>query len=168
MSNRSKKAKTSQLRAATGNAKNSQHITKISASSDRHNQDMPKDLSKDGLQSELVVTDTGAVETRPAEKNELNQPKKLTRAEKKAAKLARKNDEERPIKSYFILFRPFVRLGRYLRDSWREIRQVRWPNRKTTWKLTLAVLVYSALFIVFLTLIDVFFTFIFDLLFKTN
>lgn len=163
MSNRSKKAKTSQLRAAAGNTKNSQHITKISASSSHRREDAPKPAD---LESELVVTDTGAVETRPAEKTELNQPKKLTRAEKKAARLARKNDEERPIKSYFLLFRPFVRLGRYLRDSWREIRQVRWPNRKTTWKLTLAVLVYSALFIVFLTLIDVFFTFIFDLLFK--
>ena len=32
--------------------------------------------------------------------------------------------------------------------------------------MTLAVLVYAALFMVFLTLLDVFFTFIFDLLFK--
>ena len=77
-----------------------------------------------------------------------------------------KSDAEKPLKSYFILFRPFVAFGRYLRDSWREIRQVRWPNRKATWKMTLAVLVYAALFMVFLTLLDVFFTFIFDLLFK--
>lgn len=75
---------------------------------------------------------------------------------------------EKPLKQVFILARPFVALGRYLRDSWRELRQVRWPNRKATWKMTLAVLVYCAIFIVFIMLLDALFTFLFDLLLKTN
>lgn len=75
---------------------------------------------------------------------------------------------EKPLKQVFILARPFVALGRYLRNSWRELRQVRWPNRKATWKMTLAVLVYCAIFIVFIMLLDALFTFIFDLLLKTN
>lgn len=180
MSNRTKKSKTDQLRAATGH-KSGQHITKISASSSRHSdektastkieasttaQTKALDRELDGAKVENIVENTGKLETRPVADPELNRPKKLTRAEKKAAKLARKNEEERPIKSYFILFRPFVALGRYLRDSWREIRQVRWPNRKATWKMTLAVLVYVAGFMIVLALLDMFFTFIFDLLFK--
>ena len=66
----------------------------------------------------------------------------------------------------FILFRPFVALGRYLRDSWHEIRQVRWPNRKATWKMVLAVLIYTALFVLIISLLDMFFTWLFSLIIK--
>ena len=82
-------------------------------------------------------------------------------AEKKAKK-AQKDGE----KKAFILFRPFVAFGRYLRDSWREIRQVRWPNRKATWKMVLAVLVYTALFIILISLLDMFFTWLSSLIIK--
>ncbi len=71
-------------------------------------------------------------------------------------------------KKVFILFRPFVAFGRYLRDAWREIRQVRWPNRKATWKMVLAVLVYTALFIVLISLLDLFFTWLFGLILGNN
>lgn len=170
MSNRTKKAKTDQLRAATGHAKPGPHITKITATSSRDKDSAKPDTKKDGKKpdGELITTDTGKTEVQAFDQAnaELNTPKKLSRKERRAIKQSQKTDEERPLKNYFILIRPFVGLGRYLRDSWREIRQVRWPNRKATWKMTLAVLVYCALFMVFLTLLDVFFTFIFDLLFK--
>lgn len=171
MSNRTKQTKS--LKTAAFGNKKSPHITKITASStprESQNSHQPSNSKStqvlDGAKVENVVKPTGKMETRPVANPELNTPKKLTRAEKKAARLAKKNDEERPLKSYFLLVRPFVALGRYLRDSWREIRQVRWPNRKATWKMTLAVLIYVAFFIIFLTLIDILFTFIFDLLFK--
>lgn len=89
------------------------------------------------------------------------------RNEKPAGKIAEpkvKKSEKK--KKTFILFRPFVALGRYLRDSWREIRQVRWPNRKATWKMVLAVLVYTALFVLIITLLDMFFTWLFSLIIK--
>lgn len=95
--------------------------------------------------------------------------KPKTKAKPAKAKIkAKANTPEKPLKQVFILARPFVALGRYLRNSWRELRQVRWPNRKATWKMTLAVLVYCAIFIVFIMLLDALFTFIFDLLLKTN
>lgn len=94
--------------------------------------------------------------------------KKVVLKDKKSAK---KQAKGRPVKSsddkkVFILFRPFVALGRYLRDSWREIRQVRWPNRKATFKMVLAVLVYTALFVLIITLLDLFFTWLFSLIIK--
>ena len=58
--------------------------------------------------------------------------------------------------------RPFAALGHYIANSWREIRQVRWPNRKTTWKMVLAVIVYTAIFVAFITLIDALLTLIFN------
>ena len=83
---------------------------------------------------------------------------------RKAAKLERKKAREAENKKVFILFRPFVVLGRYLRDAWREIRQVRWPSRKDTWKMVLAVIAYTALFVIFISLLDLFFKWLFGLI----
>ncbi len=66
----------------------------------------------------------------------------------------------------FILFRPFIALGHYLRDSWRELRQVHWPSRKATWQMLIAVILYAALFMVLITLFDLFFTWLFNLIFN--
>lgn len=35
---------------------------------------------------------------------------------------------------------------RYLVNSWRELRQVYWPNRRETWRLTAAVFVFAIVF----------------------
>lgn len=34
----------------------------------------------------------------------------------------------------------------YFVNSWREVRQVTWPTRRETWRLTLAVFVFSVIF----------------------
>lgn len=83
---------------------------------------------------------------------------------RKAAKEAKLKEEPKDKKKVFILFRPFVAFFRYLRDAWREIRQVRWPNRKATWKMVLAVLIYTALFVILISLLDLFFTWLFNLI----
>ncbi|MBR3131939.1 preprotein translocase subunit SecE [Candidatus Saccharibacteria bacterium] len=85
--------------------------------------------------------------------------KELKKAEKEISS-DKKTKEKKP----FILIRPFVYLWRYIRDSWRELRQVRWPNRKATWKMVLAVLVYTALFVVIISLLDMFFSWLFNLI----
>ena len=92
---------------------------------------------------------------------------KVKAKEQKKAEKATKNAENDG-KKVFILFRPFVALGRYLRDSWKEIRQVRWPNRKATWKMVIAVLIYTALFMIIILLLDLFFKFIFGLILGNN
>ena len=84
-------------------------------------------------------------------KQEKIKAKEARKAEKRAKK------EEKEGKKVFILFRPFVALFRYLRDSWREIRQVRWPNNKATFKMVLAVLAYTALFVTLISLLDLIF-----------
>ncbi|MBR2840165.1 preprotein translocase subunit SecE [Candidatus Saccharibacteria bacterium] len=92
--------------------------------------------------------------------------KKTTKAKQKELKKAEKaiGDAKKSGKKPFILFRPFVALWMYLRDSWRELRQVRWPNAKATWKMVLAVLVYTALFVVVIFLLDLFFSWLFNLI----
>ena len=95
------------------------------------------------------------IEDKKSAKNAKKEAKKAQKAEKRAEK-------EKANKKHFILFRPFCAFGRYFRDSWREIRQVRWPNRKLTWKMVLAVIIYAAFFLILITLLDI----LFDLVFK--
>ena len=90
--------------------------------------------------------------------------KKSEKLKRKKAKVAEKAIGKKSEKKPFILIRPFVYLFRYIRDSWRELRQVRWPNRKATWKMVLAVIVYTALFVLFISLLDVFFSWLFNII----
>ena len=83
---------------------------------------------------------------------------KETLAEKPKAKPDEKKSEKKP----FILIRPLVYFFRYLRDSWHEIRQVRWPSRKATWKLFFAIIIYTVIIGAIIMLLDVFFTWLFN------
>ena len=92
-------------------------------------------------------------------KTEKAKAAKVKKAEKAVSKVGDKN-EKKP----FILFRPFVALFRYLHDSWLELRQVRWPSRKATWKMVLAVIVYTLLFMAFIAVLDLIFGKLFKLI----
>ena len=105
----------------------------------------------------VITREKVVIEDKKSAKNAKKEAKKSKKAEKKAEKT-------KSNKKYFILFRPFCAFGRYLRDSWREIRQVRWPSRKLTWKMVLAVVIYAALFLVLITLLDILFDFVFKLI----
>lgn len=144
------------------------NITKITAKS-RPQATAAADPTKPKTQTKPTETQTKVTKAQAKQQAKLAKTKaKTAKAKIKAKTKTKTNTPEKPLKQVFILARPFVALGRYLRNSWRELRQVRWPNRKATWKMTLAVLVYCAIFIVFIMLLDALFTFIFDLLLKTN
>lgn len=42
----------------------------------------------------------------------------------------------------------------YLINSWRELKQVTWPDRRTTWKLVLAVFIFAVFFGLVIALVD--------------
>ncbi|HSW99534.1 MAG TPA: preprotein translocase subunit SecE [Patescibacteria group bacterium] len=42
----------------------------------------------------------------------------------------------------------------YFRNSWIELRQVTWPNRRESWQLTSAVIVFAALFGIMIAIVD--------------
>ncbi len=129
-------------------------VTKIKAS------DSPKKEDKSDAptitRKKVVVKD---------KKTEKIKRKKQKQTEKKLASSEKKQTSE---KKPFVLFRPFVYLGRYVRDSWSELRQVRWPNRKATWKMVLAIVIYSAFFMILITLLDLLFTWLFSLILGNN
>ncbi|MGK2896692.1 MAG: preprotein translocase subunit SecE [Candidatus Saccharimonadales bacterium] len=54
----------------------------------------------------------------------------------------------------------------YFAGAWYELKQVRWPTRKATWGLTIAVLLFSLFFVVFILLLDAGFKYLFEQLLK--
>lgn len=58
----------------------------------------------------------------------------------------------------------FARIKDYFAGAWFELRQVRWPDRKSTWSMTGALLLFTAMFVIFILLIDALFRYIFELI----
>ncbi|MDR0979782.1 MAG: preprotein translocase subunit SecE [Candidatus Nomurabacteria bacterium] len=81
---------------------------------------------------------------------------KRAKAPKDTTKNVAKGD-----KKPFVIFRPFIRFGAYIAASFRELRQMRFPNRKAAWKMTFAVVVYALIFFIFIALLDAFWGIVF-------
>ena len=131
------------------------NVTRIKAKDDG-----PKNVTKKSEDAEVtrkVSVKAKNSENKKVRAKEAAAAKKAEKAEKKVAKKAEKEG-----KKVFFLFRPFAAIGRYVRDSFREVRQVRWPDRKSTWKMTLSVVFYVLLIAAIIMLLDAFFTFIFN------
>lgn len=45
-------------------------------------------------------------------------------------------------------------IGRYLKGSWRELREVRWPTRRITWGQTMAVVGFTVVLVAFILTLD--------------
>ncbi|MBR2997402.1 preprotein translocase subunit SecE [Candidatus Saccharibacteria bacterium] len=116
-------------------------VTKIKATDPAEKK--PKEVEK------TKTTKISAKNTKPA---------KSVKSAEKAVKPAKTDTTKKP----FILLRPIIGLGRYFRNSWGELRQVHWPTRKYTWQMTLAMLVYCAIFFAFIVLLDALFSLIFN------
>ena len=64
------------------------------------------------------------------------------------------------------LFSPFFAIGRYFKGSWQELRQVRWPNRRATWGMTAAVILFTGMFVALIVFLDYIFSQLFNLVIK--
>lgn len=54
----------------------------------------------------------------------------------------------------------------YFKGAWYELRQVRWPDRQMTWGMTGALLAFTAVFVLLITMLDAAFKYLFDLVVK--
>lgn len=61
---------------------------------------------------------------------------------------------------------PILAVGGYFKDSWRELKQVRWPNRRNTWAMTAAVILFTGLALILIITLDYIFNELFKLLIK--
>lgn len=53
-------------------------------------------------------------------------------------------------------------IGGYFSGAYQELRQVKWPTRKATWSLTVAVIIFTVALVALILALD----YAFDLLFK--
>lgn len=98
------------------------------------------------------------------------QPRRLRKTASTASKpvKAARSGIWKLLKPFGFLLRPFktkpmrfigrilakVLLLNYFQASWKELRQVTWPNRKETIKLTTAVIIFALVFGLFITVVD--------------
>jgi len=129
----------------------------------------PKDESSDEPKviRETVKTKTPKTKT---DKSDKKAAKKEARAAKRAA-AAEKNAGRKGWRKvlWFIytgrfITAPIMAFAYYVRDSWREILLVRWPDRKMTWKFTLSVIAYTIMIGLLIAGLDVFFSWLFNTL----
>lgn len=71
----------------------------------------------------------------------------------KPARVISKPFKVRPVKFVFRWIGRIL-LPKYFRNSYKELRQVKWPGRRESWKLTLAVLTFALVFGFFVTIVD--------------
>ncbi|MFZ2126405.1 MAG: preprotein translocase subunit SecE [Candidatus Microsaccharimonas sp.] len=101
------------------------------------------------MASETKVTRISAKDTAPVTKVKKTATKKPSRTPR--------TPRNRFIKTLFAI-------GGYFKGAWVELRLVRWPTRKATWGLTLAVIIFSAFFVVLILLLDLLFKYLFELI----
>jgi preprotein translocase SecE subunit len=81
------------------------------------------------------------------------------------AEVQEKTAKKRSIKG---LAGPFIAIGRYFKGAWAELRQVRWPDRKSTWGMTGALIAFTAFFVVVILFLDFLFSQLFKLILGSN
>lgn len=89
-----------------------------------------------------------------------SQPREIVVKPAKGVKKSSSDKKERKT------LKPLKSLWDYFKGAWYELRQVHWPNRKATWGLTGAVLVFTAFFILMILLLDILFKYLFELILK--
>lgn len=112
-------------------------------------------------------------------KNNSNQPTKVTRVKAKDDKKTvskpapEKAANTKPVTPEVVkatrrpkvnLLSPLRQFFGYFKGAWFELRMVRWPNRRATFSMTLALLIFTAIFAAFILLIDLAFENLFKLI----
>ncbi|OGL21936.1 preprotein translocase subunit SecE [Candidatus Saccharibacteria bacterium RIFCSPHIGHO2_01_FULL_45_15] len=126
------------------------------------------DKKKASQKNDATVTRIKATDdTKPAPSKKTAKTTKTVTAEVVAKPTPGTEQKERKVRKKPTpkgLLRPFIAIGGYFKGAWYELKQVRWPTRKATWSLTLAVLIYTAFFMVLVLLLDALFKYLFDLI----
>lgn len=86
---------------------------------------------------------------------------KLSDKPSKAEEAAQKAEKQKPSR---VRRNPFRALGAYFKGAWYELRQVRWPDRKNSIQMTIALLIFTAFIGSIILLLDWLFQYLFELM----
>jgi len=127
-----------------------------------------KDSSeKSSKSSDAEISRKVSIKAKNSENTKLKKAnKEAVKAKAKAIRKEKRTKEQKEmplwLKPLWFISTPFRAIGRYFRNSFRELRQVRWPNRAQTWKITFSVILYVVIIAVAIMLLDVLLNFLFD------
>lgn len=128
---------------------------------------MAKKNAKDKKSPRVSVRVVGESEAKKSKekKASLSQKTSAKQAQKSTKTVAKKTSQQRqarrPLNFVGLIFKPFTMFARYVAASWRELRQVHWPNRGMNWQYTLAVIFFSLFFGGLIFGFDALFTYLF-------
>jgi len=108
----------------------------------------------------ITASDTDAKPAKAATKPVKTKPAIDSKRREEAAK-----QEKREKRGKYNPLRP---IGRYFKGSWYELTQVRWPDRKSTWGMTGALVAFTLFFVVVILLCDYGFAQLFKLILGSN
>lgn len=129
-------------------------ITRISAGSSKNASKTP---AKKASSTRVVKSDQSEKVERDPTKNVREKRRFFERSRPETAAEKHQLATEPRLKN------PFKAFGRYLKGSWRELREVRWPTRRATWGMTGALLGFTAFFVAIILLLDAGFQQLFNL-----
>lgn len=110
------------------------------------------------------VTRIKATDTAKDEKPVVSKVQKGTKKTKTPAKKVTKAHVIDRATELHGLPKAFSQIGGYFSGAWYELKQVRWPTRRATWGLTVAVMLFTGFFVALIVLLDALFKYLFDLI----
>lgn len=134
-----------------------------------------KGKSKQKSQSHITRITAGEKATKPKKPSILATAKELAgraQTEKSSAKTAKtsaktKTAASKP-KNSKSRRNPLSAITGYFRGAWQEIKQVRWPDRRSTWGMVGALIVFTAALFLVIILLDYGFAWLFKLIMGTK
>ncbi len=134
-----------------------------------------KGKSKQKSQNRITRITAGDKAAKPKKPSILATAKELAghaQAEKSSAKTAKtsaktKTAASKP-KNSKSRRNPLSAITGYFRGAWQEIKQVRWPDRRSTWGMVGALIVFTAALFLVIILLDYGFAWLFKLIMGTK
>ena len=134
-----------------------------------------KGKSKQKSQSRITRITAGDKAAKPKKPSILATAKELagrTQAEKSSTKTAKTSVKAKTAasnpKNSKSLRNPLSAITGYFRGAWQEIKQVRWPDRRSTWGMVGALIVFTAALFLVIILLDYGFAWLFKLIMGTK
>lgn len=142
---------------STKGKKNKPTITRIKANDRNAPKRTVAAKVKQSAAADVTTKSTPSAKDKPVSK-----VKKLlggTRKSKNAAgskkSTSSRRNPLRAVRSYFV-------------GAWQELKQVRWPDRRSTWAMTGALIAFTVVFVIVILLIDYGFSWLFKLIIGTK
>ena len=137
-----------------------------------------KGKSKQKSQNRITRIAAGDKATKPKKPSILTTAKELagrTQTEKSNTKTARPSGAKTKTASKTSKSKnsksrrnPLSAITSYFRGAWQEIKQVRWPDRRSTWGMVGALIVFTAALFLVIILLDYGFAWLFKLIMGTK